>query len=345
MTATIITLVFIFSASAYTQQQNPISMQPKPDSLQQQINELKKNSDKEFSKMVNEEVKKQSNDYISKLWGTAGIIISIVVAVAGFLGYRLTDKWLENTKIKITNDIMSNIEDKVNGMINKKYNEVTLGQNKFFTEMIFDRLKDKYEVDKGYTIKEVNKDFYGLMDDYVVKISDKDFITNILSDVVLFLFSKTYYEPLTQIVDKYEGSSSLTEDTWANVAIANMTLYVSRGFESYRKQSWYACEKSLELNNIYAEPMVVKIILLWLQISYEKNSQVKESLVSELKNMFNAINSGSDKYVSFLVNERLQTRGELYLPFINEAAPTEYAELVKRYDEYIQELELLNQKV
>ncbi len=321
MTTTILTLIFILSAAAFSQQQNPQLIQPKLDSMQREINELKENTDNEFSKKIYEEVKKQFIEYMGELVKTFGVIISVAIGILGFFG------------IKIGADtIRSYVGKRVKEMAEVEYRKINKNQSTFIIEQRLDSIERKYTT---YLMRlEAEKEINGILQE-IIAINDELFIEKMLGKIIRYYYVIQYYEAISKLAYEYGDKYNLDEVTWTNIALSNFNMYSLYGSVVYRNQTIDACNKSLKKNPIYEEPIAVLIIVYCIHIQ-ESDAEVRKNVISELRKLINNVNSGTSEFVSYNVLERLVQRGKKYLPLIKQELSKGYDLLIERANKYCQ---------
>ncbi|MDQ3019573.1 MAG: hypothetical protein M3R36_03240 [Bacteroidota bacterium] len=313
------------------------SQQPVIDSLQKQINEIKKTQDRDFEKKVEEAVKKETFDYVSKIWGITAIVFSVVIAIAGFLGYKFTGSWIKDLKDKIDKSVITEIDDKVSNTIKTDYNKITQRQNTFFMEIKLDRLKLKYDDEtKNFSLREVNQDFLTLMEDCAAT-DNKEFTEKTLSEVIKFLFDKRFYFTITELANKYEKSYEINETDWANVAISNMSMYVFYGSKQYKEMAIKSSNNSLNALPNYGEPQAVKLIIYAFDISKKPIQSSEEKTEDIIKTIFEELNSGTDFTSAYEACNYILRLGDTYSEYKNiliEKFPGEFKDLESRKNIY-----------
>ncbi len=313
------------------------SQQSLTDSLQKQINEIKKTQDKDFETKVQEAVKKETFDYVSRVWGITTIVFTVLLAIAGFLGYKFTGSWIKDLKDKIDDSVITGIDNKVSETMKREYNKITQRQNTFFMEIKLDRLKHKYEdTTKKFSLKEANEDFLTLMEDCAAT-DNKEFTEETLSDLIKFLFDKTFYFTITELVNKYEKDYKINETDWANVAISNMTMYVSYGSKQYKEMAITSSDNSLNVLPSYGEPQAVKLIIYAFDISKKPILSSEEKAGDIVRTIFEELNSGDDFTSAYEAYNYIARLGDYYKVFkntLNENFPDEMKELESRYNKY-----------
>lgn len=168
---------------------------------------------------------------------------------------------------------------------------------------------------------------------------NKEFLQKELNDIISELYAarvrneaKGIDEALQEINAKFHKYFDFSEQSWANIAIANMNLYRLDGMSEYREYCLEACKESIKRLGNYGTPRAVMLIIH--MIDYERKKQVNKD---DLLNMINEINSGDDMLVSYgtykyLADTKKIQGWERYINHIFELYPEEMDEMKNRAD-------------
>jgi hypothetical protein len=239
------------------------------------------------------------------------IIIAILTLLGGFfgipeaikLGYRQIQKFIIRNKAK-------KLEKQLEAGIDRK---------SFLDNRVFNELKRLL-----WRAKDVSK--------------NKEFLQEQLEQIIGNLYDAGMYEGLQELRAKFQNDFEFSARSWANLAIANMNLYLFDGVNEYREYCLEACKESIKRLGNYGDPRAVMLIIY--MIDYERKKQINKD---NIRNMINEINSGEDTLVSYETYDYLLRTKEIkgwskYIDHLFNLYPNEMGEMKNRYEEHMKKL-------
>lgn len=166
-------------------------------------------------------------------------------------------------------------------------------------------------------------------------IKNKEFLQRQLNEIIRKLYDSRMDEDIQELRAKYQDFFEFNEESWANIAIANLNLYRLDGMNEYRQYSLEACKESIKRRANYGTPKAVMLIIY--MIDHERN---KEIFKEEIRGMLNEIVSGDDTMVSFdtydyLNRTQIIPEWKKYIDHLFNIYPEEMAVMKSRYEKYI----------
>ena len=165
-------------------------------------------------------------------------------------------------------------------------------------------------------------------------IKNKDFLQNQLNEIIRKLYDARMDEDIQELRAKYQDYFEFNEESWANIAIANLNMYRLDGMKEYRQYSLDACMESIKRKANYGTARAV--ILIINMIDYERKKTVN---VDEIKSMLTDIVSGDDTMVSFETYDYLMRTNRIgewakYIDHLFILFPDEMDKMKHRYEQY-----------
>ncbi len=163
-------------------------------------------------------------------------------------------------------------------------------------------------------------------------IKNKDFLQNQLNITIRNLYDSTMYDDIQELRESFEEYFEFSDESWANIAIANMNLYHWDGMKEYRDYALSAAWKSISKRPNYGDPKAV--ILLVNMIDHSRGREIN---TEELREFLSEILSGEDLMVSrttynYLELIRQIPAWEKYFNHLFELFPDEMEKMKQRFE-------------
>lgn len=206
---------------------------------------------------------------------------------------------------------------------------------KIKVEKLNKQLKEDIDKKRDRTIPVCNE-LKDLLWDAKDVIKNKEFLQEQLNEIIRSLYKGMVYEFIQELRAKFQNDFEFDVESWANIAIANMSLYRFDGMNEYREYCLEACKESIKRKGNYGTPRAV--ILIIHMIDYERKKQINKD---DVQGMINEINSGDDTYVSGETYKYLLSVKEIpewgkYIDHLFNLYPSEMDKMKNRYEKYNQ---------
>ena len=161
-------------------------------------------------------------------------------------------------------------------------------------------------------------------------LKNKEFLQEQLDQIINDLYSANQFDSIQDLRAKFENYFEFSPWSWANIAIANMSLYRWDNMPEHREYCLQACDQSTKRLPNYGTARAV--ILIVHMIDASRNKQIDHDGV---KKLIIQINSGDDTLVSSETYNYLMSCQELqgwkqYIDLLFELYPTEMAVMKNR---------------
>ena len=161
-------------------------------------------------------------------------------------------------------------------------------------------------------------------------LKNKEFLQEQLDQIINDLYAANQFDSIQDLRAKFEDYFEFSPWSWANIAIANMSLYRWDNMPEYREYCLQACDQSTKRLPNYGTARAV--ILMVQMIDASRNKQIDRDGV---KNLIIELNSGDDTLVSKETYNYLMRCQELkgwkkYIDLLFELYPSEMAAMKNR---------------
>jgi hypothetical protein len=161
-------------------------------------------------------------------------------------------------------------------------------------------------------------------------LKNKEFLQEQLDQIINDLYSANQFDSIQDLRAKFENYFEFSPWSWANIAIANMSLYRWDNMPEYREYCLQASQQSIKRLPNYGTARAV--ILIVNMIDANRNKQIDHDGV---KNLIIEINSGDDTLVSsetynYLMSCQQISGWKKYIDLLFELYPSEMAIMKNR---------------
>ena len=255
---------------------------------------------------------------------------------------------LEEEQASVMNKVSSELDGKVNESTERitqskleKINQDMESVQKTAIRAEYNLLKndvDKRIVTYGEAIEAARPLLESAIDsDY------KDLVSVILDGIIAWTFNLTKYEELDKIRRDYGNTYNLSEVSWANIAIADMILYVESNSPIYKKRCREVIELSLEELPSYGVPHAISLILFMVEYDRSSAQQQKSEIFRSVLNLFQSLKQASRGITTYECYNYLKSNQgfstiQNYINQLYELFPKEMRDMELTYNQYLNQL-------
>ena len=301
----------------------------KVDSLAGEISKLKREHEKEFEESVSEAIQEKLVGVITKWFGIA----SLILAILGGLGIKIS---ADKVGKYVTDLAQKTAAKTVESEQAERWRTLWLKQQTFILESKLEKIK--MNENRAEVLKELDTLFPESL-----LTGEKRLMGKYMDELIRVNFDLGKNDELARLVQEHENRCPISEESWANVGIANMELYYKSASPEYRDMAIKASDNSLKVLPNYGEPLAVKLLVHIFGYVKTGDPNKKDELKRNCREIIEHLNAGEDTITAKeAYNYIFKKTGTLYRPYIEELLelfPAEMESMKKRYEfsEYVKE--------
>jgi len=218
----------------------------------------------------------------------------------------------------------------------ERWRTLWLKQQTFILESKLEKIK--MNTDRTEVLKELDPLF-----PEALLTGEKSLMGKYMDELIRVNFDLGKNDELAKLVQEHENRCPISEESWANVGIANMDLYFKSASPEYRDMAIKASDNSLKVLPSYGEPLAVKLLVYIFGYVKTGDTNKKDELKKNCREIIEQLNAGEDTITAKeAYNYIFKKTGPLYLPYIEELLelfPAEMELMKRRHDfsEYVKE--------